>query len=214
MEELESMELCQCICTELHLNCNANTCKEAAIRRSTKLFLPPVCPSKESYPLVSGLGDISSRAGQWALDTNLLRVRDSMRRGCTTCALIYEGLVNEMDASEHSEFKLTYGSGHVELDPDMDMYYDLYVAEDSCRSDTSMSLSAKLLVVFPLRIGFYRTNRISVLSKLQGVSSRNAPSRKHKLALELWKHFGLDSGLRAVSFLCSKHPRAATKSRD
>jgi hypothetical protein len=70
MDDLPSKQF---ICRNLYINCNPNTCIEAARRRAAIFIVPPIIQEERS---------------EWLLDTTLEYIRRAMDRGCVTCRII------------------------------------------------------------------------------------------------------------------------------
>jgi hypothetical protein len=71
---MDNLSSKQCICSNLHINCNPNTCIEAARRRAATFIVPPVIQEERS---------------EWLLDTTLEYIRRAMNKGCVTCTAIF-----------------------------------------------------------------------------------------------------------------------------
>jgi hypothetical protein len=81
MDDLSSK---QCICRNLHINCNPNTCIEAARRRASTFIVPPT---------------IQDEWSEWLLDTTLEYIRRAMNKGCVTCRMIFRAVTASFTAN-------------------------------------------------------------------------------------------------------------------
>jgi hypothetical protein len=81
MDDLPSK---QCICRNLHINCNPNTCIEAARRRAAIFIVPRIIQEERS---------------EWLLDTTLEDIRRAMNTGCVTCRIIFRAVTASFTAN-------------------------------------------------------------------------------------------------------------------
>lgn len=91
--DMDDLSPKQCICTNLHINCNPDTCIEAARRKAATFIVPPIIQEEPSELL---------------LRTTLESIRRAMNKGCMTCTLVFRAVTANLPEQDNWHLKYHY----------------------------------------------------------------------------------------------------------